>query len=67
MIRPRPQTAVEELIEKPEAILLIILNLVFRSDIKEAYCISSNPLFKKMSVGRNIQGRGINVEEISLH
>ena len=46
VVHPLPQTPQSEPIAKPESLLLIILNLVCESEIKEAHCISTNPLFK---------------------
>ena len=47
MVHPRPKTPQWEPVVKHVIVLLIILNLACKSDIKEAHGILSNPLFKQ--------------------
>ena len=46
VVHPRPQARQGEPVAKPETVMLTILNLVYKSDIRGGHCISSNPLLK---------------------
>ena len=48
---PRPQRPQGELVTKPETLLLIILSLVCKHDIKEVHGNKSIPVFKKKVLG----------------
>ena len=50
VVNPRPQTPQGESGTKPGKLLLIILSLVCKSDIKEVHGELSNPLFKIISL-----------------
>ena len=52
VVDPRPQTPQVEPVAKPETLLLIMLSLACKSDIKQAHYVLSNPLFKK-----NVRGQ----------
>ena len=52
MVHPQPQTPQGESVAKPVTLLLIILSIVCKCDIKEVLGNQSNPLFKKRVCGR---------------
>ena len=52
MVHQRPATPRRESVAKPEPILLIFLNLVFESDIKEGHGKLCNPFFEKNARGQ---------------